>query len=147
MERISDECLHIDADQKYLIGIVTKEQIGKKGGGCDWWEVTWEHTALPPVKFQSAMTIAPAIFEYEHIRKKQQKASHQCASNNGSLPKIPLNILNELSRFEQECEGDPYDSESDEDNDTVVTDCDNDADYSAYMKNVNGMKNGERRGK
>ena len=48
--------------------------------------------------------------------------------------------MNELSRFEQECEGDLYDSESDEDDDTVVTDCDDDANYSAYMKNVNGMK-------
>ena len=65
-ESIPDKCLYKDPEDGtlYLIGTVKSEQVAKKDGGRDWWEVEWEHTSIPLVKFKSAASIAPAIFEY-----------------------------------------------------------------------------------
>ena len=56
-----------------------------------------------------------------------------------------MSLLNELFKFEKEYEGDPYDSESDEDDDTAMTesgDLESD-EYIEYQNHANSIRCGQ----
>jgi hypothetical protein len=64
---LPDEAFHKDdVGRKYLIGVVLNEQVGKKEGR-DWWQVEFQHTAMPSMKFQSSIALVAAITEYQQI--------------------------------------------------------------------------------